>query len=427
MRPLAQALAMAPCQWQGYHLAVAIDLFGDWDTHQVLGSRCLVARDWNHARSLVRQFSNSRHLLRRSRTSRKFDPGIAWIISGGVELEPKLLQTLESNGGRILGCDVNAIRFAKSPQDWCRLLQHVPEFRLDRTCPPGQWFLKSSWPAAERRSFWQQRIEGELLSALFMANRTSAHWIGAARLFVTQRHARSHSPQRHQFIASQFGEYHYLGNTVGEFTPSESQQMQMQDVADRFCQATGAQGLIGIDFIANPTVWPIEINPRPTASVELYSWLLQTNFYQQHVNVLQPSLTGTGPCQLPEPVVLVSDDPHDSPLEQRTSTHAPGTAPPTSRIGVAAKRIVYWPGDSALLISESLHQSCFAAEPLNLLARKILNSDIEVKLCDIPNVNTRVLPGHPLCTLLLGSQQHRQDLWPIAEALESQFLDQMRQ
>jgi len=311
-------------------LSLAIDRFADSETVDVMSSRCLVARDWNHAKSLVIQFSKTPRLRRRGKSNSQ---GIHWLLAGGLELEPKLLAALSWGGGSILGCSVEAIEFAKDPGKWCNELSKVhpfvPDFSQQARTTSGEWFLKQAWPNrnSEPAVFWQRKIHGRLGSAVFLASVDGVELIGTSLLRVTSDSA--------------LGNHHYLGNLVftRRSTPNRPTVFEGQPLIDSanadpthcaalmddhhcnqlhamgswFAQTTGSRGLFGIDFIANEQIWPIEINPRATASVEIFSQMLGRNLYLEHVQACtpvdpaKPKLLGVD-LENPDQVIAIETD-----------------------------------------------------------------------------------------------------------------------
>ena len=62
--------------------------------------------------------------------------------------------------------------------------------------------------------------------------------------------------------------------------------MVFADVGTLFAELARLRGLFGIDFIVQDgRVVVLEINPRPTASLELYERIFDQSFLQEHANV----------------------------------------------------------------------------------------------------------------------------------------------
>ncbi|HMP79817.1 MAG TPA: hypothetical protein PKD54_10225, partial [Pirellulaceae bacterium] len=117
----------------------------------------------------------------------------------------------------------------------------------------------------------------------------------------------------------------------------------------------------GVDFkLEGETVWPVEVNPRPTASVELYERAGLGSIFDWHWSA----------C-LGLPVEPIAE----------TTLNA------VKRFtGVHGKRIVYWPGPGELIVGAEVFDRLLAGVQTGTLA-------------DIPSPATVLKQGDPLVTM----------------------------
>jgi predicted ATP-grasp superfamily ATP-dependent carboligase len=113
--------------------------------------------------------------------------------------------------------------------------------------------------AASGRSrdvYFQQFVEGMPCSAVYVAARGRATLLGVTRQLVGQAWAGAAG-------------FRYCGS-VGPIEPPGEAAAQFAKVGDVLANAFGLIGLFGIDAIASGgAVWPVEVNPRYPASVEI--------------------------------------------------------------------------------------------------------------------------------------------------------------
>lgn len=455
IRPAAVALA------ESNMLAIGIDWFADQETNAVLGSRSLVARDFKHAKALVMQFSKSPR-IRKRRTS----PGYCWVLAGGLDLQPQLLSTLTWSGSQILGCGLPAIRLAKSAELWTKKLgkvyQHVPPVHVESNTRPGKWHWKVNWPDSKHSGFWQKHIEGENRSAVFLAANGQVELIGVCRQFTTE----SNHPA---------GPYFYQGNQVLRPEEFADDVAALMTIGQWYAEQPEVAGLFGIDFIRNQEVWPIEINPRITASVEALAIATDRNLWLEHIEAASPkdeseTETEQDPAADPSSTETVNsgtDQAEEEPIEQVPVAADPNVTTAvcvtecvtendsitenglgiilegdTENVGAAetkfeikrsvVKRIVY-NRNQTLEIDQD-----FLDHIDQLVAGKTLNSQIQInqsslEIFDRPKAGTTIAEGEPLCSIILSNDEapsrdgdnesSRDNLWEQSLQVELELLD----
>ena len=190
-----------------------------------------------------------------------------------------------------------------------------PGVRLDPVGLPrdGSWFVKPLASAGGRRvgplladrpiprgpCYYQERIAGPSLAAIFVALPAGAVLLGVSR----------------QWIGGPGGDYAYRGS-VGPWPLEGPGRVAVGRLGRAIASAFGLAGLFGVDFVLKDGLpWPVEVNPRYTASVEVLELALGRPFLIEHVRAFDP---GRAEGLLP-------------------------LAPPPSRCGVVGKGYVFAP------------------------------------------------------------------------------------
>lgn len=244
----------------GYDV-VAVDAFGDLDLHAR-------ARLVLHTRDRRGRFTTRAAL--RAATGIACD-AVAYVA--GFENHPRAVAALAR--GRVLwGNPPAVLRRVRDPLVLARKLQArglpTPAVRATRPPPPSRsrWLVKprasggghgvAPWRAGARLpagSFLQQRIAGVAGSIVFAADGKRAVPLGLSRGLAGER----------AFGASGF---RYCGNILA--ATDDAGLPAAAALAEAVTEAFGLVGVNGIDFIARRGVpYPVEVNPRYTASMEL--------------------------------------------------------------------------------------------------------------------------------------------------------------
>jgi len=239
---------------------VCADLFADAD----LKREAQVTRAQNYPHDFIRLIDEF--------------PQAPWIYTGALENYPRLLARL-SRRRRLLGAGADAIATLRDPQVWGAILRehNLPSLDLRAaTDPPpadGTWLRKplrgaggsgiAIWNAttepwrSKKPFYFQKRAVGESYAALFLACGVEAIPIGVTRQLIS-------CPEFH---AAPFA---YCGS-IGPAPLPAGVIHQLDQTATLLAQRSQLRGLFGIDFIYDgDSAWPTEINPRYTASVEIF-------------------------------------------------------------------------------------------------------------------------------------------------------------
>lgn len=252
-----------------------VDLFADRDLEQ----RCPVTRLTGHYPEGFRRFIESEL------------PG-PWMYTGGLENRPLLIR--QWSKCRPLWGNVNQSRCdSRNPEHVASLLRSagMPAPNLFRAgeVPPtdGRWLFKPCRGAGGTGiRFWtpgdeswnkndvycQEFIEGEPLSLHFLGGEGTARLLGVTRQLVgeTWLHA---------------APFHYCGS-IGPLDPSLIECPSLEELGHLLASECLLDGLFGVDGILREGVfWPVEINPRYTASVEVLEQATATALLACHAHV----------------------------------------------------------------------------------------------------------------------------------------------
>lgn len=214
-----------------------------------------------------------------------------WLLLGGFDLHLEILSFLEISGQVILGRTLEQTVKVKSHQFFIEKnfpgLGPFPKSTRQHHCPPGRWFLKKQLLERNYRDsgrlgdqklsyekYWQQGIDGKPISSMHFASKGSP----------LQNTLLGFS---FQVIADNSG-YRYLGNFLSGnlfgYLKQNEQWDRAFEIGNRVAEM-GLRGLFGIDWILrNGVLWPIELNPRPTATTELYSSWFGQSLYVLNLN-----------------------------------------------------------------------------------------------------------------------------------------------
>ncbi len=267
--------------------SVVLDLFADSDTAEV----CDVARrvSLDHALGF-----HGRRLLRAA--SEVAPPAAcAGLVAGsGFEGRPKLLARLAA-GRRLYGNSAQTITELKQPATLFPLLDSLGISYPATTCRKPRerqgWLVKhaggaggahvqpaSRGPKPAKGCYFQRFVAGRSLSVLFLADGRAARVIG----FNEQWPAGS--------ACSPFP-FSYGGATSdAQLAPTARARVEVW--ATQLTERVGLVGLNGIDFILDDEGTPyfLEINPRPTATGELYDERAAGGLFRWHVEACEGNM-----------------------------------------------------------------------------------------------------------------------------------------
>ena len=226
---------------------VAFDLFGDLDL-----------------RRTARVVKRSR--LRELVDAAVAEPPGALVYGASFENHPALVERLGERHA-LLGNPPATLRAVRDPLRLGAALGDLPYPRTTVSAPTsGRWLRKPlrggggigvrEWRggALPASTFLQERIEGLACSAAAVGDGNDAVVLGLTEQLVGLR-------------AFGVRGHRWCGNLVPPRAPVPLDQAQA--ICSRLAAAFALRGLFGVDFIWDgERAWTVEVNPRPTASLE---------------------------------------------------------------------------------------------------------------------------------------------------------------
>lgn len=298
-------------------------------------------------------------------------PKCLWMYTGALENHPDIIERI-SETRPLWG---NGIRELQRVRDPFRLFEMLSTAGLQplavRTSddpPPadGSWLLKPVRTAGGRRiriwdanakqdgllpedCFFQQRATGQPISAVYIASPTGVELVGVTRQLIGEAWT-SAKP------------FAYCGS-VGPIELGSELTNIVQETGEQIAQAAGLRGLFGCDFLyddATKTIALVEVNPRYTASVELFERATGVSLLTAH----------RAACETPgEEAITVA-----------------GTFPRSQVVGKAiwyTARDIIFPGVERLVETTGIDPSDMA---------------------DRPAIGTLIAAGQPVCTVFTQAQ-----------------------
>ncbi len=299
-------------------------------------------------------------------------PSGPWLYTGALENHPELVDRI-SESRPLWGINGDTLRAVRDPIEVARVLHKAglpcPQVRLHRDGLPldGSWLVKPLASAGGRQIqpldsdveqpskpvYYQRRIEGASFSSVFLALG------GGARLLGTTW----------QFIGIPGQPFAYFGN-IGPWPLRESVAQCLERIGQILAVRFGLLGLFGVDFVLRKQgiPWPVEVNPRYTASVEVLEMAQCRSLLADHIEVFAP-----GAVPKSQPIF-----------------HKPGSPRFVGKWIMHAERDGQFPQDP-----DWIPQAERPWEPYN------------VHMADCPRPGTKFRSGNPLFSILVTSEDWR--------------------
>lgn len=222
---------------------------------------------------------------------------IDWLYTGALENRPDLVDAI-SRRHRLLGNPGATLRAVRDPVALAGAFRaaglEAPEVRRDPVGLPcdGSWLRKPiasgsgrgirPWLGEEagpgRSSCYQRRIDGLSLASIHVGDGSTARLLGITRQLVGR--------PGHPFA--------YAGS-VGPWPIPDQERGRVERLGHVVASAFGLAGIFGIDLILRDGhPWPIEVNPRYSASVEVLEWALGRSLLAEHLRVFGREADGGG-------------------------------------------------------------------------------------------------------------------------------------
>ena len=207
-------------------------------------------------------------------------PSAPLVYTGALENHPDLLAAL-AKPRPLAGCPAAGVRRVRDPDVLGPIVRDAGlEFPETRRDPPGlaadgSWLVKPlasaggrgirRWQGGEEREpalagvIWQRLVAGRSWSAGYLLAGGTARLLALSRQLVGRRWCRA-------------GPFTYCGSlAIDPAKVVEPVGEQLRRLGDVLGGEFGLTGLVGVDLVIDPQrqVHLIEVNPRPTASLEL--------------------------------------------------------------------------------------------------------------------------------------------------------------
>jgi predicted ATP-grasp superfamily ATP-dependent carboligase len=213
----------------------------------------------------------------------------AWLYTGAIENRPDLVDRI-SRRHFLLGNSGSTLRAVRDPIALASAVRRgglvAPEVRIDPEGLPvdGSWLIKplasaagrgihpwSGSPGALGRVYFQERVDGLPMAVLYVADGSGTRCLGITR----------------QFVGRPGNRFAYRGS-LGPWPVESEVQRKIEALGRTIAGSFGLVGLFGIDLIlVNGQPWPIEVNPRYTASVEVLEWATGTSLLLEHLRAFR--------------------------------------------------------------------------------------------------------------------------------------------
>jgi predicted ATP-grasp superfamily ATP-dependent carboligase len=212
-------------------------------------------------------------------------PPTPWFYTGGFENHPELVEHI-SRRHPLWGADATTLRAVRNPVEVSNVFGgagiRCPAVRLSPRGLPrdGSWLIKPIASGAGRgikpfagpsdvarpSHYYQERLDGPSFSALFIGTAAGARLIGVTRQLIgVAGHA--------------FG----YGGSIGPCRIAAAAAAQLQRLGNVLSASFGLAGWFGVDYVLSRGIpWPVEINPRYTASVEVHELALRRSLLEDH-------------------------------------------------------------------------------------------------------------------------------------------------
>lgn len=221
------------------------------------------------------------------------------VYGAGLENQPDLIERLAA-GRQLLGCSPDSVRRVRDPQQLAAAGLPYPRTFVGHAPPrrEGRWLRKPlrsgggrgvrAWRGGAIRDgdVVQERIAGTACSAAAVADGRSAIVLGVTEQLTGR---------------SEFGArgYTWCGNISPPRLPEDERRV-LESAADAICarvaEAFGLRGLFGVDLVWDGRqAWVVEVNPRPTASLEIIELAYDVEAFAAHVDGCAGRLPATRP------------------------------------------------------------------------------------------------------------------------------------
>jgi predicted ATP-grasp superfamily ATP-dependent carboligase len=301
--------------------------------------------------------------------ARTAPPG-PWLYTGALENWPELVAQIAQDRP-LWGNDAACLRRVRDPFALAAALRAAglpcPAVRRPDDRPvAGQWLLKpiasgggtgirfTTFKKPVRRlSYVQEFIEGNSCSAVFLAGRADCRLLGVTRQLVGESWV--HTPP-----------FRYAGS-IGPLELSAAEHAAWERLGAVIAAFAGLRGLFGVDAVVRDGMpWPVEVNPRYTASVEVLEYATGMRALALHRRVFEPEapkfadgpaadIIGKAVWYAPRPLTVPGNGPWEAVLNRRPAIDSP---PPFADIPRVGQRIAAGHPVLTMIAAETTVDEC---------------------------------------------------------------------
>lgn len=224
-------------------------------------------------------------------------PDAPFLFTGAMENHPGVLERLCAQR-KLLGNPKPACVRVRDPAVLYRALRRndiaCPEIRLAGSAAEDRydWLIKPLRSAGgigtgyydgqpvDERHYLQEYLEGESISAVFVGSQGHCHLLGVTRQLVGL-------PGFHA------GEFSYCGS-IGPLELDDAAYRQWRRIGEVIAGEFKLMGLFGVDAVKRRgSIYPVEVNPRYTASVEVLEQAFGYQAVKFHCDACNNRLPGS--------------------------------------------------------------------------------------------------------------------------------------
>jgi predicted ATP-grasp superfamily ATP-dependent carboligase len=210
------------------------------------------------------------------------------VYGAGLEEATPLLRRL-SRCCHLLGNDPSVLELLRKPRRFFSLLDRLeiphPEvsFIAPYAAEGNSWLIKragscggqgvayfsAQYATTDSSCYYQKYVPGQVMSVLFIADGIRHRTIGYNRLGI------SGSATPAPFL--------YNG-AIGQVSLCDVVRSQVESAVDQLVCDLGLRGINSLDFVYDAAgIFVIDLNPRPTATLELYEHLMPDGWIKHHI------------------------------------------------------------------------------------------------------------------------------------------------
>jgi predicted ATP-grasp superfamily ATP-dependent carboligase len=196
---------------------------------------------------------------------------IGLVYGSGFEHQPDTIAAI-ARKTRVFGNDAETLKRAKDPLALARICEandvRHPQIAFDPPSEPQLWLMKKRGGAggahiaaahgassASPECYFQRRVAGKSVSALFVASAKKVDIIGLSLQWTAPT---ASSPFRY-------------GGAAGPVEVGPAQASEIACAVQIMASELNLVGLNSVDFlVSDNAVWLIEINPRPGATLDVF-------------------------------------------------------------------------------------------------------------------------------------------------------------